>query len=237
MGKRQRRKGRGWGCQWGVALLAALLSACHATARLSPEERAKQARWHAIDMVDVGLNLPVLIAPNATAAERRVQVDGVIEERLTIEIGEGRIETVQLLEASVDDDLDRNLGSPDYFSARMIEAFDSRYDGHQEFRAIRHSTRKSKGFAALVNVKDTRERCIFALVGYRMKGGAIHVADFGNMDTVVVLVYCHPKVKFTDFSHVLETVEMVGDRAAFTESLRKKLNALPGGFRGGGRAT
>lgn len=195
------------------------------------------AGWRPIDIVDVGLNLPILIAPNATAAERRVRLNGVIEERLHIEIGQGRVETIHTPEASLDDDLDRHLGSPDFFSARMIEAFDSRYDGHQEFRAIRHATRKSKGFAALVNVKDRRERCIFALVGYRMKGGAIHVADFGNMDTVVVLVYCDPKVKFTDFSHVLETVEMVGDRAVFTESLRKKLNALPGGFRGGGRAT
>ena len=67
-------------------------------------------------------------------------------------------------------------------------------------------------------------------------GDCLHAdADFGNVDTVLSIAYCDTDVAFSDFSGMLETVELVEDRAAFSEALRKKLNAMPGGFRGGGR--
>jgi len=222
---------------WLVAMCIFLISACQTTARLSPEEEARLARWHPIDIVDVDLNLPVLVTPDVSAAERRIQWENVIEDRLRIGVGKGRVETVHAVEASFDDELDRHLGSAEFFLARMIEAFDSGYDGHQELREVRHRTRKSKGFAATVNIKDERDRCFFAIVAYRMKGGAVHAADFGNMDTIVTILHCDPAVAFSRFYAVLESVEVVVDRAAFVEALRRKLNALPGGFRGGGRET
>ncbi len=193
------------------------------------------ARWHPIDLVDVELNLPILLSQRITESERRLTNEAVIEDRLRIGVNDGRIETVFAREASFSHELDKNLHSAEFFSARMIEAFARVYDGHREFREIRHKTYESAGFAAVVNTTDRRKSCFFAIVGYRMKGGAFHLGDFGNLDTAVTMVYCDPSLEFADLAAALQSVELVADRNAFTEALRKKANATRGGFRGGGR--
>ena len=219
-----------------VALLAILLPACVAH-DLSPVEAERLARWHPIDLINVELNLPILISQRITESERRLTHEAVVEDRLRIGINEGRIETVFAREASFSDEFDKNLHSAEFFSARMIEAFDRRYDGHREFREIHHKTHKSAGFAAVVNVKDQHKRCFFAIVGYRMKGGAYYVGDFGNLDTAVTMLYCDPALEFADLAAALQSVELVADRNTFAEALRKKIHAAPGGFRGGGLET
>lgn len=219
-----------------VLVMMAVFPAC-VTPAPSLEEAARLSHWNSIDLIDVDLNIPILIEPRVTEVERRFREGFLVENKLQIEINKGRIVTVVAREASFDTDTVKQLASAEFFSARMIEAFDRIYDGHQEFREIRHKTRRSQGFAAIVNVKNTRRRCFFAIVGYRMKGGAVHVGDFGTLDTMVTMAYCDPKVTFVDFSEALESVEPVDDRDSFADALRRKVNAVPGGFRGGGRET
>lgn len=228
-----------------IRLVRALLVACVAlggpaacrTTSLSPEEAERLAQWHPIDLIDVDLNLPLLISQQVTESEARLAGTNTSENRLKIGFGNGKIDTRFLERASLIDAAEKQLGNAEFFSGLMIKAFGSKYDGHQEFREIRHKTRKSVGYGAIVLVKSSRKRCFFAVVGYRMKGGAVHAADFGNVDTVVSMMYCDPKVEFADFASALESVELVKDRAAFAESLRKKEHAAPGEFRGGGRET
>ena len=218
-------------------LLAVFLPAC-VPHELSPEEAARLARWHPIDLVEADLNLPILLSQRVTETERRVKDEGVVEDRLWMEVNKGRIITAFVPESSFDLAFSEQLDSAEFFSARMIETFDREYDGHSEFRKIRHRTRDSAGFAAIVNVKGSRERCFYAIVGYRMKGNAYLPSDFGTIDTVISMVYCGPDVEFGAFEAALEAVEPVTDRAEFAEALRRKVKAAPSGkFRGGGLET
>ncbi len=230
VGRPLRRLGR----RAAVCLLAVFLPACVAH-QLSPEEAARLSRWHPIDLVEAELNLPILLSQRITESERRVKEEGIVEDRLRLEVNKGRIVTSFVPEASFAAEFSEQLENAEFFSARMIETFDRIYDQHSEFRKIRHKTRNSGGFAAVVNLKDRRKRCFYAIVGYRMKGAAFMPGDFGTFDTVVTMYYCDPAVEFGVFEAALEAVEQVTDRVEFAEALRRKVKAAPGGtFRGGG---
>ena len=200
-----------------------LVSACQTGPVDSGGRGMQLTEWKVVDVAEVDLTLPLLIAPKVTKAEYMHRNNRINHYRLQLDGGKGWIFTERAASSWYSDETRKKIGDVEAFRKAASDCFKKDLAGFDEIREIKHGSKKSTGFAAIVDVKSAaKDKCFFARAAYRIKGQTVYDNDFGNADTIVEITYCNPKVGFGDFSRGLENVDMVGDRAAFAAALAAK---------------
>lgn len=200
-----------------------LLAACQTGPADSRGRTMQLAEWKEIDVAAVDLNVPLLITPKVTKAEYQNRDNQVNHHRLRLDGGKGMIFTQRYPDAWYSDATQKEMGGIERFKATVVKVLDGDNVGYGNIQEIKHRSRKAVGFATLVDVKDVAKgKCLFAEGAYRLKPRTYYDNDEGNVDTILTMIYCDPKVAFSDFSRALEDVEIVTDRPAFTAALAAK---------------
>ncbi|WP_316980038.1 hypothetical protein [Shumkonia mesophila] len=200
-----------------------LVSACQTGPVDSGGRGMQLTEWKIVDVAEVDLTLPLLIAPKVTKAEYQCRDNNMNHHRLQLDGGKGGIYTQYVVASLYGEETEKSLNDVEKFKTFVSDFVKGDLAGFDEVREVKHGSKKSAGFVTIADVKNpVRDKCIFARVGYRLKGRTVYDNDFGNLDTAIDFWYCDPNVKFDDFSRALETVGLVGDRAAFAAALAAK---------------
>ncbi len=181
------------------------------------------SEWHAVEVADVDLNLPLLVSAKVTAAEYQNRDNQINHHRLELDHGKGIIVTEHIPSAWYGEAAERRLGDPAVFRAALAKRFERTFAEVGEIHEVTHASRKAIGYAADVTLTDpARGRCLFAVAGYRLKPAAGYGNDPGNVDTVVTISYCDVDGNVPDFSRALANVAVVTDHGAFADALAAK---------------
>ncbi len=200
-----------------------LISACQTTDRDSGGRGVQLTEWKSVDVTEVDLTFPVLIAPETTKAEYQNRDNIINHYRLQLDGGKGFIYTQRMVMAFYSQKTEKDYHDVEAFKTSVSSYLKDDLVGFDEIREVKHGSKKSIGFAAIVDVKNwVKDKCVFARVSYRLKGRTVYDNDYGNVDTLVSFRYCDPNANLADFSRALETVDEVTDRAAFAAALAAK---------------
>lgn len=201
-----------------------LLAACQTGPVDSGGRGMQLSEWKVIAASEVDLNFPILIAPMVTKAEYQNRDNQINHHRMVLDSGKGGITTQRIPEAFYNDRTQREFGDIEIFKAELPKFFKEDFVGFEEIRPIKHNSRTSIGFAAIIDLKSPeKDKCFVSKVAYRLKKERTRfIDDTGNADTLVRFRYCDPKVTFDQFIPAMENVDWVTDRAAFVAALAAK---------------
>jgi len=208
----------------GLAVVAAAgllaVSACQ-TGPVDAGGRGMQlTEWRGVEVSELDLTYPLLMTATVTKAEYRGRDNVISEHRVQLDGGKGSVTTERVMTSWFGLKTEKDLQDVEDFKKSVADFLKDDLVGFGDIRPVRHAGKRSIGFAAVVDVKDpAKGKCLFARVGYRLRGSTHYDNDGRNVDTAMHFRYCDPDVRFEDFARVLETVDRVDDRAAFAAAL------------------
>lgn len=205
-----------------VAVL--LLSACQTDGMRDASGRGVQvSEWKTIDVSEVDLNLPLLLAQKVTKVEYQLRDNKLYHHRLHLDGDKGMVFTQYIWDAWYDDAAEKSLDDIEVFKKKLSSIHSGAVAGTSDIRKIERKGKRTVGFAAVSDVRDpAKGKCFLSHAGYRVKSKTIYDNDWGNIDAIVVIQYCDPAVTIADFSRALENIDRVKDRAVFAAALAAK---------------